>query len=81
MPASGELSERRSEKIGGFLRVQSDHPAAVFVDGQLVGTAPGEFRVEPGEHLVKLDAGDEGSMTKDVKVFQGQTTYVSWNSK
>jgi serine/threonine protein kinase len=78
MPVSTEAGARRSEKRG-FLRVKSDHPAAVFVDGQLIGTAPGEFRVEPGEHLVKLDAGDDGSMTKDVKVFEGQTTYVSWN--
>jgi serine/threonine protein kinase len=78
MPVSTEVSERRSTPRG-FLRVKSDHPAAVFVDGHLVGTAPGEFRVKPGEYLVKLDAGDEGSMTKDIKVFEGQTTYVSWN--
>ena len=78
MPVSTEAGTHRSKKRG-YLRVKSDHPAAVFVDGRLVGTAPGEFRVEPGEHLVRLDAGEEGSLAKDVKIFEGQTTYVSWN--
>jgi hypothetical protein len=78
MPVSPEAVTRPSKK-SGYLRVESDTPAAVFVDGRLVGTAPGEFRVAPGEHLVKLDAGDDGSLAKDVKIFEGQTTYVSWN--
>ena len=77
MPVSSEAGVHRS-KLKGYLRIESDHPAAVFVNGQLIGTAPGEFRVATGEHLVELDAGDEGSMAKDVKVFEGQTTYVSW---
>jgi serine/threonine protein kinase len=63
----------------GFLLVESVHPAAVFLDGRLIGTAPGEFRLPPGDHHLKLDAGGDGALEKDIIVFVGQTTYVKWH--
>lgn len=46
---------KRTLKKGGILRVTTDKPALVFVDGNVKGVAPVVIRgLHPGEHIVEL---------------------------
>ena len=61
----------------GVLRIVSDEPGEVYLDGAPIGAAPGAFQfVEPGARRVTVDAGDGRLSEKTVIVIAGSTHYV-----
>ena len=61
----------------GVLRIVSDEPGEVYLDGTPIGAAPGVFQfVEPGARRVTVDAGDGRLSEKTVIVIAGSTHYV-----
>ncbi|MFQ5788948.1 MAG: protein kinase [Acidobacteriota bacterium] len=63
----------------GTLRIESNVPGIVWMDGQQIGTAPAVFHpVPPGRHLVKLDAGQGRVDEKDVLITAGSTWHLKF---
>lgn len=61
----------------GVLRIASDAPGEVYLDGAPIGAAPGVFQfVEPGARRVTVDAGDGRLSEKTVIVVAGSTHHV-----
>jgi tRNA A-37 threonylcarbamoyl transferase component Bud32 len=62
------------------LEIDSQENARVFLDGKLLGTAPGTFSaIEPGEHLIALDAGGRRLGEKTVVLTAGSTHRVRFD--
>ena len=61
----------------GVLRIASDEPGEVYLDGAPIGAAPGVFQfVEPGARRVTVDAGEGRLSEKTVIVIAGSTHHV-----
>ena len=64
----------------GSLHIESNAPASVLLDGQLIGAAPGVFQsVEPGERIVILDAGQGRVHEQTVVVTAGSTHHLRFD--
>jgi hypothetical protein len=62
----------------GILAVRSEPlGAAVFVDGQRMGETPGEIKIAPGMHSVRLELRDRTPAAQEVSVQPGQLALVS----
>jgi serine/threonine protein kinase len=62
------------------LQIDSAREARVFLDGELVGTAPGSFDgLSPGEHVVALEAGEDQWEQKTLLVTAGSTHRVRFD--
>ena len=66
----------------GALRIESTEEAKVLLDGEPIGTAPGEFQsVTPGAHTVVLDAGHGRLQEETVVVTAGSTHHLRFDFK
>jgi hypothetical protein len=64
----------------GSLRIESNAPASVLLDGQPIGVAPGIFQsVAPGERSVVLDAGQGRVHEETVVVTAGSMHHLRFN--
>lgn len=64
----------------GALRVASDEPGKVYLDGEAIGIAPGVFpSVEPGARRVTVDAGHGRLSEKTVIVTAGSTHHIRFS--
>ncbi len=71
------LANVRPPATFGVLRIASDAPGKVYLDGAPIGAAPGVFQfVEPGARRVTVDAGDGRLSEKTVIVVAGSTHHV-----
>ncbi|MBN1654357.1 MAG: PEGA domain-containing protein [Deltaproteobacteria bacterium] len=77
LEAGGEQAEKRIEVIKlvdtllgllSTLRISVNINASVWIDGMLIGRAPGEFLVAGGRHTVELRAGGYESSQVDVRL-------------
>jgi len=53
---SGQRLNLVLQKLAGRLRIEATAPAQVTIDGRAAGRTPGEFRLAPGPHAVRLTA-------------------------
>ncbi|MBI4706219.1 MAG: PEGA domain-containing protein [Deltaproteobacteria bacterium] len=72
---SAEVVARLQPLLGGG-RLRIDAPALkgaeIYIDGALLGTAPWEGSLEPGEHRLVVRRGELGSAPAAVRVIGGQ---------
>jgi hypothetical protein len=69
-----------ADRALAILEIDSREKARVFLDGKLVGTAPGAFpAIAPGEHLIALDAGGRRREEKTVVLTAGSTHRVRFD--
>ena len=61
------------EKLPGLLAISVPVAATVSIDGVEVGSAPGEFEVEPGKHTVAINAPRYRSYSTELEVEGGGT--------
>jgi hypothetical protein len=69
-------------QASGGLRVEDGTlpDALVLVDGVVLGAAPWEGHLSPGDHLVSTRKGNSGSAPTRASVLQGQTTLIRLSS-
>ena len=60
----------------GTLRIQSNPPAKVFVDGLAIGTTPALVKVAPGKHKLTFQVGDD-KFTYTTAVEAGKTVTIA----
>jgi hypothetical protein len=64
--------------VPGFIHVETEAPATVSVDGNVVGKAPVDVRdVPPGDHTVRADFDGEGPRSVEILVQPGLLTKVT----
>jgi len=65
--------------VYGFLSVNSNPSGAeVYIDGNYAGTTPLEnYKISPGEHVVKIKKEGYQEYTKTVNIIAGETTTLS----
>jgi hypothetical protein len=69
-----EADARDPLTLPGALEIHSSQRAQVWLDGRAIGTAPGTFeQIQPGRHVLKLDAGDGHYREESVDVMPGST--------
>ncbi|HEU0036313.1 MAG TPA: serine/threonine-protein kinase [Kofleriaceae bacterium] len=79
-PVDAQKAAPVVEKKYGSLKVISDPPATVIVDGKQMGEAPNTFKLTAGKHTVRLLNTDAGiDVTKRVTVLANQTTELNRN--
>jgi tRNA A-37 threonylcarbamoyl transferase component Bud32 len=78
--ADRQVSPAGEDKNLATLEIGSAREARVFVDGELVGTAPGTFAaLSPGEHVVVLDAGEGKLEEKTLLITAGSMHRVHFD--
>lgn len=68
-----------SRAAGNQAPAPGSTPALVWIDGALVGRAPWEGALAPGEHLVSVVQGDRGTGPRRVVALQGQISVFDPN--
>jgi formylglycine-generating enzyme required for sulfatase activity len=66
--ASSQRLEYTLEKLPGILRVEVPAPAQIEVDGEVRGTAPGDFELRPGRHTVRVTSERYLDFAADVEI-------------
>ncbi len=69
--------EAAAKRLVGFLDLNTDAGSEVYIDGELAGSAPGRFEVEPGSHRLELRRPGAVTDRRDVLVEQGQTVALT----
>lgn len=69
---------RRLEALLGTLTIESNVPAAIWIDGREAGRAPGDVRVTSGNHTVELREPGYEAEVQEVTVASGRTETLSF---
>lgn len=80
-PTPGSANADASSAVPlASLRIETNAPATVLLDGEPIGTAPGEFEsIEPGSRKVALDAGKGRVHARTVMVTPGSTHHLRFD--